>query len=45
MTKEGSEREARAANLVAVRPFRDADELLLSGRGGGGQMYKLDNPN
>ena len=36
--REDTEREARVTAVVALRPFRDTDELLLLG----GQMYRLE---
>ena len=40
--REDSERELIAIDAVVVRPFRDADELLLAG---GGQKYWLEKPD
>ena len=39
MLREDVEREARATDVVSVRPFRDADELLIAW----GQKYRLEN--
>ena len=40
MLREYANREARATDVVTVRPFGDSDELFLAG----GQMYRLKNP-
>ena len=37
----GAEREVIATDVVAVRPFGDADELLLVW----GKKYRLENPD
>ena len=41
MLREDAEREARATAVVAVKPFGDADELLVAW----GQKYRLENPD
>ena len=39
--REDAEMETRATSVVAVRPFGDADELLLAW----GTKYRLENPD
>ena len=41
MLREDAEMEARATPVVAVRPFGEADELLLAW----GKKYRLENPD
>ena len=41
MLREDADREARATAVVVLRPFCDAEELLLAW----GQKYRLENPD
>ena len=41
MLREDAEREARVTAVVSVRPYEDAEKLVIAGE----QMYRLGKPD